>query len=169
MVQIITPAAVYSYPTASTTIATTRTTIAATVAAIAVAVAATFVAATFATALNTSLAALTTTIAKTVATTFAFALLLPTNHRRVRDWCNNRENRAGQGAQKHQIEAQAPTILPRLEPGRCGWDQKYDREDGNKSEIRFQPRALRAGALFLTHHPFARVVYSRFFPNWTKP
>jgi uncharacterized membrane-anchored protein len=118
VVQIITPAAVYSYPTASRATAITTAAITATVAAIAVAVAATFVAATFATALNTRLAALTTTIAKTVATTFAFALLLPTNHRRVRNWCNNRENRAGQGAQKHQIEAQAPTTLPRLELGR---------------------------------------------------
>ena len=148
--------------------AITTAAVTAVVAAIAVAVAAAFVAAIFATALNSRLAALTTTIATTIATT-TFALPLLIIRRRVRGWRHSRKNRAGQSAQKHQIEAQAPTILPRPEPGSCGWDQKYDRDDGNKSEIRFQPRALRAGALFLTHHPFARVVYSRFFPNWTKP
>ena len=44
--------------------------------------------------------------------------------------------------------------MPALELRRCGWNQKHDREGGNKSQIRLQPLPLRADALFPTHHPF---------------
>jgi len=135
--------------------AMTITAVATTIAAIAMA--ATIFATTFA-AFNTTLTAtITTTINATIKATIKTircALFLRFIRRRAKDRRHNRENRAGQGAQEHQIEAHAPTILPRFEPGRGGRNQKHDSEGGNKSQIGLQPRALRAGALFLTHHPY---------------
>src|SRR5262245_34768943 len=94
------------------------------IAATAVAVVATPIA----TALNPSLnATIRATILTTTKTTrFALRhkqlplilLRIVVIHSRLLHWRQSRENRAGQGAQKHQIEAQAPAILPRFEPGR---------------------------------------------------
>src|SRR5215475_9454451 len=104
--------------------------------------------------ITTTITATITTAIKTIKRAVKCALPLRAIHRRISDWRHDRENRAGQSAQKHQIEAHAPTILPRLDPGRRGWKQKHDRESGGESQIRLQPRALRAGEPFLTHHPF---------------